>query len=936
MGVEPYVATSASPDTFALAAGGRPAPWYVSDNDHPGVVRVAKLLQADVATVVGTEPSLLTSGETPTGAAVVLVGTVQHSAFIDGLIARGKFDAAGLAGRWETYVIQVVDHPMPGVDKALVIAGSDKRGTIFGMFEVAAAIGVSPWQWWADVPAAKHDNLFILPGRHTRGEPKVKYRGIFINDEAPALAGWMQEKFGGCNHTFYEKVFELVLRLKGNYLWPAMWGRAIYDDDPESARLADELGIVIGMSHHEPMMRSHVEWSRHGEGTWNYEQNAARLRDFWRDGIRRMGSNESVVTVGMRGDGDAPMSEGANIALLERIIADQREIITEVTGRPAAEIPQMWALYKEVQEYYDRGMRVPDDVMLLLCDDNWGNIRKLPKLGDRPRAGGYGVYYHFDYVGGPRNYKWLNTNPLPRVWEQMNLAYRYGANRLWIVNVGDIKPMELPINFFLDFAWNPDAWPAERLPEYTRTWAEEQFGAEHASAIGAILAKYAKYNGRRKPEMLTPDTFSLVNFREANRVVAEYNELAAEARRVGQMLPKESQNAYFQLVLFPVEACANLYELYVAAGKNRLFAAQGRAAANETAEQVAKCFDRDADLCRAYNEDFADGKWRHMMDQTHIGYTNWQEPPKNRAPRVRTLELPTKAEMGVAIEGSTDWWPDATSDAVLPEFSPYARESRRYVDVFNRGAEPFECKIDCDAPWVQLDAAGGQIETELRIEVSINWERASIGANHADISLTGPEGRRVVVRVNADKPESESKNRIHGFVESGGYVAIDAEHFTRSIDVAPMHWQLIADLGRTSSAMTPFPVTAARQTPGGDSPRLEYRLHLFHAGNVSVQVYASPTLDFAAGDGRRYAVSIDDAEPQIVNINADDSLRAWERSVGDNINISRSKHTVAEAGDHVLNYWMVDPGVVVQRLVVETGEAPASYLGPPESVCVTE
>jgi hypothetical protein len=926
-----YVADSDGADRFALVRGGAPAPWFVSAEDFPGVQRVARHLQDDVELVAGAAPRLAI-GEEPTGAEIVLAGTLGHSPLIDGLVASGKLDSAELAGRWETFVIQVVDDPLPGVDRALVIAGSDKRGTIFGMFDLSAEIGVSPWHWWADVPVQRRSDVFILPGRHTRGEPKVKYRGIFINDEAPALAGWMGEKFGGCNSKFYAHVFELILRLKGNYLWPAMWGRAIYDDDPESPRLADEYGIVIGMSHHEPMMRSHVEWERYGEGAWNYQTNEDRLRAFWRQGIERMGAFESVVTVGMRGDGDEPMSEGANIALLERIIADQREIIGETTGRPPAEVPQMWALYKEVQEYYDRGMRVPDDVMLLLCDDNWGNIRKLPKPGDPSRAGGYGVYYHFDYVGGPRNYKWLNTNPLPRIWEQMNLAYRYGADRLWIVNVGDIKPMEFPIDFFLDFAWDPDAWPPERLPEYGRTWAAEQFGEEHATSIANILASYAKFNGRRKPELLSPETYSLTNYREAERIVAEYNELAIAAEQIAEQLPPESQDAYFQLVLFPVQACANLNELYVTAAQNRLYAEQGRAMTNELAERVAQLFDRDADLCRRYNEDLADGKWRHMMDQTHIGYTYWQEPPRNKAPEVETIDLPADSEMGVAVEGSTDWWPDAEGSAALPTFSPYDCAASHYIELFNRGQERFDYSIEYKAPWITIDAPPGGVESECRIEVSIDWDQAPAGVQTAEIEIFGPNDHRVVVQAVTYKPTDGDAERVRGFVESGGVVAIEAEHFERAVDSAPIRWQVIPDLGRTLSAVTPFPPTSPRQTPGGDSPRLEYRIYLFHAGEVQVKAYVSPTIDFTAGDGLEYAVSLDNAEPQVVNIHADSSLQAWERSVAANVNISQSTHTVADAGEHVLKFWMVEPGVVLQRLLVETSAAPESYLGPPESM----
>jgi hypothetical protein len=314
----------------------------------------------------------------------------------------GKLNVAELSGKWEKFIIQTIERPLPNIDRALVIVGSDKRGTIYGAFDLSAQIGVSPWSWWADVPVARRTDLYVLPGVHTAGEPAVKYRGIFINDEAPALSGWANEQFGGFNHQFYDRVFQLVLRLKGNYLWPAMWGRAFYDDDPMNPQLADEYGVVIGTSHHEPMMRAHAEWSRYGEGPWNYETNAERLQQFWKLGVERMGDFESIVTIGMRGDGDEPMSEAANISLLERIVADQRSLLAEATSGDAAETPQLWALYKEVQESYDKGMRAPDDVTLLLCDDNWGNIRKLPTVGAAERDGGYGIYYHVEYVGDPR------------------------------------------------------------------------------------------------------------------------------------------------------------------------------------------------------------------------------------------------------------------------------------------------------------------------------------------------------------------------------------------------------------------------------------------------------------------------------------------------------------------------------------------------------
>ncbi len=933
VGQKPYISTQQGKGNFTLSTAGKSAPLYVlyvSGQDFAGVVRVAKHLQADMKRVTQAEPKLTVSNSlTVKDKEVVLIGTLGKSPLIDRLVKQKKLNVEGVAGKRETFLIQTVEKPMKGVERALVIVGSDKRGTIYGMYDLSAQIGVSPWYYWADVPVRQQQNLFVLPGRHTEGEPVVEYRGIFINDEAPALSGWSRETFGGFNHKFYDKVFELLLRMKGNYLWPAMWGSAFSDDDPLNASLADEYGVVIGTSHHEPLMRAHDEWRRFGSGPWNYDTNNANLQDFWRKGIERMGTKESIVTVGMRGDGDEPMSEESNIALLEKIVDDQRKIIADVTGKPASETPQLWALYKEVQEYYDKGMRVPDDVTLLLCDDNWGNLRKLPKPNEKPHPGGYGIYYHYDYVGGPRNYKWLNTNPIPRVWEQMHLAYKYGATKIWIVNVGDIKPMEFPTEFFLDYAWNPEKWPVERLQEYTQLWAEREFGKEHATRIADFVSRYTKYNGRRKPELLAPNTYSLVHYREAERVVAEYNQLAEEAEEIYNTLPAAYKDAYYQLVLHPVKACANLNELHVTTGLNRLYASQGRAAANQMAVKVKELFQKDQELSRYYNKTMAGGKWNHMMDQTHISYTYWQQPEKDVLPELQEVKLPAAAAIGVAVEGSEAWWPETKQEAVLPVFDPYQQQSY-YIDVFNRGATPFDFTVQAGAPWLKVSAAKGRVEQEKRLLVSVDWQQAPQGQNRIPITINGPKGSKVVVQAVVNNPVAKAGQQ-HGFVESNGYIAMEAENFARAIETTEVKWQLLPDLGRTGSAMTPFPVTATAQKPGGKKPHLEYRIHLQQAGEVSVHAYLSPTLNFNDTEGLRYAVSIDDEAPQIINMHAGENGRLWEQWVANNINIKTSKHQVKKPGEHVLKFWMVDPGVVLQRLVIDTGGLKPSYLGPPES-----
>jgi hypothetical protein len=652
----------------------------------------------------------------PTAHDIVVIGTLGKNAYIDGLVRDKKLNVDGVAGRWETWVTQVVDAPWPGVDRALVIAGSDKRGTIFGVYDLSSQIGVSPWYWFADVPAKQRSNLFLLPGRHSQGEPAVKYRGVFLNDEAPALTGWASEKFGGLNDQFYEHAFELILRLKGNYLWPAMWGNAFSDDDKLDPVLADEYGIVMGTSHHEPMLRAQQEWKRYGKGERNYEHNDTTLRQFWTRGIRAMDSHENIVTVGMRGDGDMPMAPESNIALLERIVSDQRKIIADVTKKDPSATPQLWALYKEVQDYYDKGMRVLDDVTLLFADDNWGNVRRLP--------------------------------------------------------IGN--------------------------------------------------------------------------------------------------------------------------------------------------------------------------------DKTHIGYTYWQEPPHNAMPRVDVIQIPRKAEMGVAIveqnrpasqgrgrggpppHGAT-FMGRGASAPTLPTFDPYQRQTF-HLDVYNKGQLPFAFTAHAAEAWVMVSPTSGTVTKEQRLSVSVDWTRVPVGERNVPITITGPNNARTIVRTLVMNPATPKRDAVVGFVEGNGYVSMEAEHFTRAVTSSGIQWQRIPDLGRTLSSMQAEPVTALVQTPHGDGPRLEYEVFMFDSGTVKVDAYVSPTLNLSGSkDGLRYAVSFDDGAPQIVNVQADTTLRAWENLVAGNISITTTSHTLAHAGEHTLKLWTVDPGVVLQKIVIETHDIAQSYLSPSES-----
>jgi hypothetical protein len=925
LGQPRYVATSPIAGGFAIVHGKSVAAVYADPGDFPGVARAANALRGDIARVTGLTPPLeLGARET------IVAGTIGKNAIIDRLIRERRIDVSGIAGKWESFLIQVVPHPQAGIESALVIAGSDKRGTIYGIYDLSEQIGVSPWYFWADVPVEHRDALFVRPGRYVEGEPAVRYRGIFLNDEAPALSGWVKKTYGNYDHEFYASVFELLLRLKANYLWPAMWGSAFNEDDPLNARLADEYGIVMGTSHHEPMLRAQQEWKRHGTGPWDYAKNGDVLRAFWQEGVRRNKDYESIVTLGMRGDGDTPMSREANTALLEGIVADQRKILAAEVNPDATKVPQDWALYKEVQEYYEKGMRVPDDVTLLWCDDNWGNIRRLPILEERKRSGGAGIYYHFDYVGGPRNYKWIDTNPIPKVWEQMHLALDYGADRIWIVNVGDLKPMEFPIEFFLSLARDPARWPKEKLGEFTESWAAREFGTAHAAEITDLVGKTLKYNARRKPELLEPSTYSVIDYGEADGVVAEYDAVVSRAEAIERELPAAARDAFFELVLHPAKSNAIVTAMYVAAEKNHLYAAQGRASANDMAARTRQLFQADADLSARFNHELAHGKWDHMMDQTHIGYTHWQEPPKNTMPRVTDLTVPVAASLGVAIEGSSAAWPISETLAVLPVFDAYTRP-RHFIDVFNRGQAPFEFTATASAPWIVLSATRGSVERETRLWVSVDWEKAPADASKGAVTIEGSGAGPIAVEIDVFNPKQPSRASVEGFVETSGYVSMEAEHYTRKADAGPVTWQRIPDYGRTLSGMSIFPVTAASVMPPGPAPCLEYRMYLFHAGAVAVEAILSPTLNFVPGRGLRYAVSFDDEAPQVIDALEHNAQSDWETSVKDGVRKVRSTHRLAASGVHTLKIWMVDPGIVLEKLVVDLGGVKPSYLGPPES-----
>lgn len=688
--------------------------------DDEAITKYALInLKNDLTNVLGEEAILATESKN----SKIIVATIDTS------LAKSQKNYELLRealNKKEQYIITVFEGQ-------LQLIGNDRRGTIY---EFLSQIGVSPWHYWMDVPIKKQAELYLNEPFFLIDAPKVEMRGFFINDEWPAAGNWATKHFGhlmnekgekmnSFNHLYYEKLFDLLLRLKGNFIWPAMWDSAFYADDPENSKLAQKMGVIIGTSHHEPMGRNHQEWIRnhgqYGNGDWDYESNQEGLEKYFRQGIERSYQTEDIFTLGMRGNGDEAMGEGENISLLEQIINKQRKIISEVTGRSAKETPQIGALYKEVQDYYDKGMRVPDDVILLLCDDNWGNLRKLPSLENRDRKGGFGIYYHYDYVGGPRNSKWINVSQIQRTWEQITLAYNYGVRKLWVVNVGDLKGQEYPLSYFMDLAWNPEQ-SLEEMEGYTKNWVEKQLGGNYINDASKLLAAYSKLNMTISPELLDKDTFSLEIDYEFERILANYRDLSNQAGQLFVLMPEEYRQVYEQLIYFPLVATANLYEMYYAQAIN--WKSNDTKIVNQAADKVEWCFKRDAELTSHYNS-LNNGKWEHMMSQTHIGYHDWQEPEYQIMPEIRRLKseeyLSKEIDQSVVIEAA-DFNEKSQGEVVWTEIADMGKTFSAITPLPNNiipSKQNFVC-YDFET------SSSGEFQVEVFLSPSLNWNNSGL------------------------------------------------------------------------------------------------------------------------------------------------------------------------------------------------------------------
>ncbi|OMP88076.1 hypothetical protein BK809_0002833 [Diplodia seriata] len=880
---------------------------------------------------------------------------------------------------------------------------------MFGVYTLSEQCGQSPFHWWADVPASKHPELYALAQTTIHGEPSVRYRGLFINDEAPALTSWWSRQHNSTAHRpldaeFYRHVFDLLLRLKANYLWPAMWasfvprpGNIFFTDDRANQQLADDYGIVVSTSHHEPMQRATNEWNETETGPWDWTANKENVTRFMEEGVQRAGRNESYFTLGMRGPNDGPIEADDPIAVLEDVFATERQLLSKYHGSEQS-AKQVWTIYKEVATYYAAGLVPPDDVTLMFTDDNWGNVQRLPVGNETERAGGIGIYFHLEYVGTPKSYKWQNSNNLAKVYKDLFHSYARGADRIWVINVADIKPMELPFGFIMDLAWNSSSIDFASIPAYLRAFSEREFGSTHANEIASILLEHSRLVGRRKLESVVPTTYSVLNYHESERVLSEWADLATRTSTIAAVLPDTLQAAFFHLVRYPVQAGYLHHAIVLGQARNAQHGAERRNTANTVAQDILANFDRDFDLIEEYDA-LAGGKWAGIMSQPKLDYAagaSWKAPSRDVVANLSFVQPRQDMDyafgnLGIYAEGSgsaarqgvicasiDESAPTDEDDGLaplLPAMDPFGPRVRT-VELFHRGdhRKSISWSAAPQHDWLRVEPRSGTVDAahpEQRLSVSVDWPavpRAFDDVVDIRVDFDSGPGMDLIRVPVVNRPALP--DGFHGFPETAeGVVAIEAPHFQRasSSSSSPgvssertagvaVAFEPIPHLGtRTASgALALRPYGAARASPAAARDAwVDYAFYLFDpatssSAGINATLYINAALDTDPDTlPMRFSLTLDDEtqpaddhywtrvleQPQTPG----DLPPGWTDGVRDGVwtRTVRFKGPVAP-GRHRVRWRVNSPEVYLEKLVLETreGGVKEAGLGPPETVRV--
>ncbi len=948
----------------------------VIDNDEAKVVfKAANLFRGDVFDITEIEPQIK-NVLPPEDSHIIIAGTIETSNFVDDMVKSGKINVDNINNKWESWKIQVVNKPFKGIDRALVVIGSDRRATAYGILELSRMMGVSPWKWWADVTPMKQNDVILNIENKTYHSPSVKYRGLFINDEDWGLQPWAAKTFepetGDIGPKTYAKVFDLMLRLRANSIWPAMHScTKAFFTIPGNAQTADDYAIVVGTSHCEPMLCNiNAEWNSNTMGEWRYDNNSQTIKNLFESRTKQTANFESIYTIGMRGKHDSPMNvknmtQNDQIKLLETVIDDQRNILENEKKEKAENIPQVFIPYKEVLTYYQNGLKVPDDVTLMWTDDNYGYIRQLSNSAEQKRSGGAGIYYHASYWGRPHDYLWLSsTNPV-LIWEEMTKAYATNARNMWILNCGDIKPLEYNIEFFMDLAWNIDQFPTgQSVTDHMHDWFAELFGNKKAKQLTSIMSQYSQLNFIRRPEFMAwsqtepttkPEMTEMTQIRygdEVSQRIAEWETLAKQVQKLYNEIPDNEKDAFYELVYYPVTGASLLNQKWLYHYKNQHCADQNRSSANLYADLANKAYQKIQDITTYYNQKLQNGKWNHIMSMNPRGLPVFSKPTST------SPSTDTKSSFGIAVEGYemevNHTIPNAYSD-VLPVFNAYLKDSC-FIDIFLKGNEELNWQALPKDSWIHLSYSEGRLDSdhpEQRIWVKIDWDKVPKGENKKEAPLGHdyqviPPSYKVnsaidficnnsttSIGTSVYNPEFPDLKNYKGFIEGNGFVSINAENYSSKKASSNVNWEEINGLGYTGNVMTTkkynmSPITDTKNITE-KSPALTYDFYTFNFGAANVIVQAIPSHPTNDSVNVRCAVAIDDATPVIIDFSTHGRSEEWKQNVLKNAARKSAKQIIVKPGKHTLKIWMVDPGVMIDQILIDLGGWKESYAFPKET-----
>lgn len=966
--------TTLSAQEFSITEKGKVSPILIDKSDAKVVQIAANLFSRDVASISGK--ALPVVNKVPKSFKTLIIAGTIESKYIKQLVAKKKIDISSLEGKWENYSIQHIANPFNGVENALVVIGSDRRGTAYGILELSRNMGVSPWEWWADVAPEKKDVLKIdISEIHFKG-PSVKYRGVFLNDEDWGLERWAtlnyEPEAGDMGPKTYAKIFELLLRLRANTIWPAMHSSTEpFYSFPDNKKVADDYAIVIGTSHAEPMLSNiNTEWDHSTMGEYRYDTNAETIKKLFTKRVAETSKYEGIYTTGMRGEHDSPMIVGeddtdAQVQLLEKVITDQRELLQKGFKTSAANVPQAFVPYKEVLKYYQNGLKLPEDITLVWTDDNYGYIRQLSTLEEQKRSGGAGVYYHTSYWGRPHDYLWLNSTNPALMWEEMSKAYSFGSKNLWILNSGDIKPHEYNAELFLDMAWNmEDFSSSESVTTHLKKWVASKFGENNSYEITNLLEENNRLSFIRRPEFMAwsqvePVTKAkqteMTQFHYGDEVgdrIASYEALISTSNKIYKEIQQEQKDAYFQLVHYPIAAAGNMNLKWLYHYKNEFNAKQGRQSALLFGKKSEEAYSEIGKLTDYYNTKIKQGKWKHMMNSSPRYLPVFDAPsiilPRNN--EANGLALALESYEMEANAKSVNSFAD-----VLPVFNAYT-QNKYYVDVFLKGETATNWKAIPQAAWIKISEVQGVLNTqnpEQRLWVTLDWDKVPKGIDKKeaplghDYQLIPPsykvnsaidfvsEKDTITIGISAYNPRFKALENYTGFVEDKGFVSINAENYSQSEKGTTTNWEVVQGLGYSGKVISALPRTAKAQVSENEilanSPSVLYDFYTFNFGEAKIQIQAIPTHAQNKFYGVRCAVAIDDAAPVIVDFQTFGRSDVWKENVLRNAAIGTTNQIVNRAGKHTLKIWMVDPGVMLDKILIDLGGKKNSYAFPKET-----